>query len=140
MNRPNMKRLAVTLAVVMISLLAPTTVARAAGNGLTPYITDLMLIGKNNKSEAEALKAQYVKDGWTAIEQDLNAGCGSKSDYIYLLYKASNLASANQSFITDIYITTDKTSDINATRTIKGREYKLVPYDGDEHFMKRRAT
>ena len=139
MNRPNMKRLAVTLAVVMISLLAPNTVARAAGNGLTPYITDLMLIGKNNKSEAEALKAQYVKDGWTAIEQDLNAGCGSKSDYIYLLYKVGNLASANQSFITDIYITTDKTSDINATRNINDREYKLVPYDGDEHFMEKKG-
>ena len=134
-----MKRLAVTLAVVMISLLAPTTEVRAAGNGLTPYITDLMLIGKNNKSEAEALKAQYVKDGWTAIEQDLNEGCGSKSDYIFLLYKVGNLASANQSFITDIYITTDGTSDINATRTINDREYKLVPYDGDEHFMEKKG-
>jgi len=45
----------------------------------TSYITDLMLIGKNNETEANALKEQYVEQGWTAIDQDLNAGCGTKS-------------------------------------------------------------
>ena len=129
----NMTRWAVTLALVMM------TTASALADTTYSYITDLMLIGKNNKTEANKLKEQYVAQGWTAIDQDLNAGCGSKSDYIYLLYKVGGLASANQSFITDIYITTDKTSDINATRTIKGREYKLVPYDGDEHFMEKKG-
>ena len=129
----NMTRLAVTLALVMM------TTASALADTTYSYITDLMLIGKNNKTEAETLRKQYVEQGWTAIDQDLNAGCGSKSDYIYLLYKVGNLASANQSFITDIYITTDGTSNINATRNIKGREYKLVPYDGDEHFMEKKG-
>ena len=125
----NLLRLAMTLAVVMM------TTASALAE--TSYITDLMLIGKNNKTEAQELKNQYVAQGWIAIDQDLNAGAGG--DYIYLLYKVGGLASANQSFITDIYITTDGTSDINATRTINDREYKLVPYDGDEHFMEKKG-
>ena len=44
MNRPNMMRLAVTLAVVMISLLAPNTVARAAGNGPLQSPQGVMLV------------------------------------------------------------------------------------------------
>ncbi len=127
----SMTRWAVTLAMVMM------TTASALAE--TSYITDLMLIGKNDKSEAQELKAQYVEQGWTAIDQDLNAGCGSSSDYIYLLYKVGGLASANQSFITDIYITADKTSDILATRTIEGRQYNLVPYDGDNHFKSKKG-
>jgi hypothetical protein len=122
----NMTRWAVTLARVMM------TTASALAE--TSYITDLMLIGKNNKTEAETLRKQYVEQGWIAIDQDLNAGCGSNSDYIYLLYKVGGLASPDQTFITDIYITTDKTSNILATRTINGRQYNLVPYDGDDHF------
>ena len=105
----------------------------------TSYITDLMLIGKNNETEANALKEQYVEQGWMAIDQDLNAGCGTKSDYIYLLYKVGGLASANQSFITDIYISTDKISNILDTRTINGRQYNLVRYDGDDHFKEKKG-
>ncbi len=129
----NLLRLAVTLAVVMM------TTASALAETTYSYITDLMLIGKNNKTEAEKLRNQYVAKGWTAIDQDLNAGCGSSSDYIYLLYKVGSLSTANQSFITGIYISTDKISKIDATRTIEGRQYNLVPYDGDNHFKEKKG-
>ena len=48
------------------------------------YITDVMVIG-GSKSQVNALKASYGEQGWTVIDQDLNAG--ASGDYIFLLYK-----------------------------------------------------
>ena len=46
------------------------------------YITDVMVIG-GSKSEVNSLKTTYTGQGWVFIDQDLNDGCGSSSDYIY---------------------------------------------------------
>ena len=58
--RTEMLRAAMTLAVMLMA-----TVSAWAE---TMFITDIMLIGKNNNTEANALKEQYVAQGWTAIE------------------------------------------------------------------------
>ena len=69
--------------LLLVALLATTTVWAA------DFITDVMVIG-GSKSEVNSLKNTYTSQGWTVIDQDLNAGAGSSSDYIYLLYKAAS--------------------------------------------------
>ena len=75
----------------MMLLLCVLTAATAGAQ--TQYISEVMLIGKNNNTEANTLRDQYVAQGWTAIEKDLDDGCGSGTDYIYLLYKTRTTAS-----------------------------------------------
>lgn len=97
------------------------------------YITDVMVIG-GSKSEVDFLKVSYMAQGWTVINQDLNAGCGSSSDYIYLLYKsASETNAAASAFITDFVIST-LAGTIPDNLTHNGRSYTLVPYDGSDYF------
>ncbi|MBR6248465.1 MAG: hypothetical protein IKQ89_05645, partial [Muribaculaceae bacterium] len=69
----------------------------------TKYITEVILIG-GTQTETDSLKATYTAQGWTVIDQDLNAGCGSSSDYIYLLYKEGSTASPNHTFVTSFRI------------------------------------
>ena len=98
------------------------------------FINDVMLIG-GNKDEVDTLKANYQKQGWNVIDKDLNEGCGSKSDYIYLLYKeVSSFYIHNHTFITDFYISNTKDTAPD-TYVHNGHTYYLVPYDGGEHFM-----
>ena len=132
--RTKMLRAAMTLAVMLMA----TVSAWAQTQTPTQYISEVMLIGKNKKSEAQALRDQYVAQGWTAIDQDLNAGCGSKSDYIYLLYKQRSTASPNHTFITQFYIS-DASGDAPDSRSFDGHTYKLVPYDGDDHFKEKKG-
>ena len=95
------------------------------------YITDVMLIG-GTQSEVNLLKDLYTEQGWTVINKDLNKGCGSSSDYIYLLYK--NLSdSIGHNFVTDFVISTVEGKVAN-TFIKNGCTYYLVPYDGGEHF------
>ena len=103
------------------------------------FITDLMLIG-GTKSEVNSLKTTYQNEGWTVIDQDLNKGCGSSSDYIYLLYKtADNFEnSANLTFITGFYLT-NETGQLSEHRNFNGLPYHLVPYDGDNHFKEKKG-
>ena len=121
-------------AVTLLAMLLTTAAAWAQ----TKYISEVMLIGKNNKTEAYALRDQYVAQGWTAIDQDLNKGCGSKSDYIFLLYKTRTTASPNHTFITNFCIS-DATGDAPENLTSGGHRYTLVPYDGDDHFKEKRG-
>ena len=121
-------------AATLLAMLLTTAAAWAQ----TKYISEVMLIGKNNKTEAYALRDQYVAQGWTAIDQDLNKGCGSKSDYIFLLYKTRTTASPNHTFITSFYIS-DASGDAPASLTSGGQRYTLVPYDGDSHFKEKRG-
>ena len=100
--------------------------------GETTYISEVMLIG-GTQDEVNALKDNYTTKGWTVIDQDLNAGCGSSSDYIYLLYKPGSTASPNHTFITDFYIS-NASGTAPDTRNYDGRRYKLVSYDGGDHF------
>ena len=104
------------------------------GTWATDFITDVMLIG-GTKTEVNNLKSTYQNQGWTVIDYDLSKGCGSSSDYIYLLYKtASNDTCDAGAFITDLYISTTKGNPGTNTPTIHNREYYLVPYDGGDYF------
>ena len=91
----------------------------------TKYIAEVMLIG-GTKTETDELKDTYTDQGWTVIDQDLNAGCGSSSDYIYLLYKEGSTASPNHTFVTHFLIS-DASGTVPDTRDHKGHRYKLVP-------------
>ncbi|MBQ4007925.1 MAG: leucine-rich repeat protein, partial [Muribaculaceae bacterium] len=98
------------------------------------YITDVMVIG-GSKSVVNDLKDTYTGQGWTVIDQDLNKGCGSSSDYIYLLYKtASNQSLDAGAFITGFYIS-DASGTAPDNVTHDGHTYTLVPYDGSDYFM-----
>ena len=99
------------------------------------YITDVMVIG-GTKTEVNNLKTTYTNQGWVVIDKDLNQGCGSSSDYIYLLYKEvtdTTGATAADQFITDFVIYTGS-GTVRDTMTYNDRTYHLVPYDGGEHF------
>ncbi len=113
--------------LLLVALIATTTVWAA------DYITDVMVIG-GSKSEVNSLKTTYTSQGWTVIDQDLNAGAGSSSDYIYLLYKtASNQSLDAGAFITGFYISNASgTAPDNVTHN--GHTYTLVSYDGSDYF------
>ena len=101
--------------------------------GATQFITDVMVIG-GSKNEVEELKTTYKAQGWTLIDNDLNAGCGSGSDFIYLLYKSeANDDGLNHGYITDFYIS--NTKEYNDVVTYQDRTYKLVPYKGSDYFV-----
>ena len=111
--------------LLFIALIATTTV------WAEDYITDVMVIG-GSKSETNALKASYTAQGWTVIDQDLNAG--ASGDYIFLLYKKASESNASyDTFITDLYL-----SSVSGTAPdyleYNGRSYLLVSYDGSEYF------
>ena len=111
--------------LLLVALFAATTVW--AGN----YVTDVMVIG-GSKSETNDLKTYYSSQGWTVVDQDLNAGCGSGSDYIFLLYKTAGETDPDATFITNFLISTATTppnSFIN-----NGRNYYLVSCDGSDYF------
>lgn len=101
------------------------------------YIAEVMLIG-GTKSETDELKNTYTDQGWTVIDQDLNAGCGSSSDYIYLLYKEGSTASPNHTFVTDFFIS-DASGTAPDTRDAYGHRFNLVPYDGGDHFKEKKG-
>ena len=103
----------------------------------TKYITEVMLIG-GTKSETDELKDTYMDQGWTVIDQDLNAGCGSSSDYIYLLYKEGSTASPNHTFVTSFRIS-DASGTAPDTRDAYGHRFNLVPYDGGDHFKEKKG-
>ena len=93
------------------------------------YITDVMVIGNNDKTKFDNLENSLKAQGWTAINKDLNAGCGSGTDYIHLLYKKASSGTP----ITDFYIKTGKNSPDSLTHD--GRTYHLVSYDGSNNFV-----
>ena len=113
--------------LLLVALFATSTVWAA------DFITDVMVIG-GSKSEVNSLKTTYTNQGWTVIDQDLNAGCGSGSDYIYMLYKTGSNASQDAgAFITDFYISTESgTAPDNII--YNGRTYTIVPCDGSTYF------
>ena len=98
----------------------------------TTCITDVMLVG-GNESERDALKTTYEAQGWTRIDNDLNATCGSDSDYIHLFVKSADSGSATNGVITGFYLL-NSPSNYTDTITHDGRIYRLTPYDGGTHF------
>ncbi|MCR5157728.1 MAG: fibronectin type III domain-containing protein [Prevotella sp.] len=102
------------------------------------YIKDVMLIGGTG-DEVNTLKTTLTAQGWKFINHDLNAGCGSSSDYIYLLYKSENSTDGyNYGYITDFYIS-NATGTPPDDLTYDGRTYHLVPFDGGSHFKEKRG-
>ena len=97
-NHSFAKRAVMVLAVLFTTLTA----------GATNFITEVKLIGTKEKSDKETLIATAKNQGWSVIDNDLNAGAGG--DYIYLLYKEEeNYDGLNHGYITDFYITNSTT-------------------------------
>ena len=124
-----------------------STVALAAtlalGMGLAAraatFVKDVMLIG-GTKTEVNNLKTNLTAQGWTFIDYDLNKGCGSSSDYIYLLYKAGNTPGGNScyGYVSGFYIKSGA-SGVNDTLSYGGKTYYLTPYDGGSHFREQKG-
>ena len=125
-NQPFSKRAMMVLAVLFTTLTA----------GATQFITDVMVIG-GSKDVVEELKTTYKAQGWTLVNNDLNAGCGSSSDFIYLLYKSEeNTDGFNHGYITDFYIYGSENGIFEEKITYQDRTYYLVPFDGSSVFKK----
>ena len=103
--------------------------------GATQFITEVKLIGYKEEAKFNQLQSDLEEKGWKPINKDLNAGCGSSSDYIHLLYKAEeNTDGLNHGYVTDFYITASTSSKCDEEVTYNGRTYYLVPYDGSKEF------
>ena len=113
--------------LILVALLATSSV------WAEDYITDVMVIG-GSKSETNALKTTYTNQGWTVIDQDLNAGCGSSSDYIYLLYKKASDTTTDVTFITNFLVSTATGTISDSFQSNFSRTYYLVPFDGSTYF------
>ena len=113
----------VTLSVVLLT---------ASPVWATRYIKDVMVVGgsKDNLLNVVATINNYrTHDGWTFIDQDLNAGAGG--DYIYLLYKLDSYDDEfNYDCITDFVLS----NSYNESLVYDGRTYYPASYDGDTGF------
>lgn len=69
------------------------------------YITEVMTIGVEKSNDANNLKNEYTKKGWTVLNNDLNRG--ARGWYIYIIWKTSSNANPEKGYITDI-CTSDK--------------------------------
>ena len=130
----NMKTNPVTIKgrVVRIAMMLLFAMMTALTAQAIDFITDVMVIGNSNKTNLYNLQSYYEAQGWTAINDDLNAGCGSNSDYIHLLYKMRSSTGSSGTPITDFYIKTGKNPPADLAHD--GRTYHLVPYDGSTNF------
>ena len=121
---PMLPAIALTAATLALMAALP---ARA-----TTFIKDVMLIG-GTSGDTTALKNSLTSQGWTFIDYDLNKGCGSSSDYVYLLYKDEADTSGDRDYITGFYIKSGA-SNVTTTFTSGGKTYTLTPYYGGSHF------
>ena len=99
------------LASIIIALAFALGAPHAAS--ATECITDVMLVGSSWYQGLTNMIASYQAQGWKASTQDLNSGCGSDSDYIYLLYKSADSASVSNGTITGFYIKTGSSGVTN---------------------------
>ena len=112
--------------LLLVALLATTTV------WAEDFISSVKVIG-GSKSVVNNLKDTYTSQGWTVVDKDLNDGCGSSSDYIYLLYKTASNENLDIGFITGFYISNASgTAPDNVTHG--GHTYTLVSCDGSDYF------
>lgn len=122
-----MKKSLLSLQAALLLLVMLTPLSSLAAT----FITDVKVIG-GSKSEANGLKSELMAEGWILVDYDLNKGCGSSSDYIYLLYKTGSEA---DNPITGIYIS-DNSKTAEEVINHNGKAYHLVPFDGGSHFCK----
>ena len=117
------KRAMMVLAVLFTAMTADAT----------EFITDVKLIGYKNKTQFDNLQDKLEKEGWTAINKDLNADAGG--DYIHLLYKSeANTDGLNHGYITDFFILGSKSGSFDEEITFEGRTYHLVSFEGSTEF------
>ena len=117
------KRAMMVLAVLFTAMTADAT----------EFITDVKLIGYKNETQFDNLQDKLEKEGWTAINKDLNADAGG--DYIHLLYKSeANTDGLNHGYITDFYILGSKSGSVDEEVTYQGRTYHLVSFEGSTEF------
>ena len=90
------------------------------------FITDVMIIS-GNQSQTDGYKTQYQNEGWTVIDNDLNAGAGG--NFIYLLYKTNESSGSSGTAVTGFYLKTGNDDHPN-TITHDGHTYSLVPAVG----------
>ena len=117
--------------ILILSILMAMTLTASA----TDFITDVMLLGNSNQTSFNEQLNELTDQGWTDIDNDLNAGCGSGSDYIHLLYKKQSSSGNTGVAITDFYIWAGDEDTHPSSLTIDGRTYNLVPYDGSDSFI-----
>ena len=86
------------------------------------FITDVMIIS-GDQSQTNSYKTQFQNQGWTVINNDLNAGAGGK--FIYLLYKTDESSGSSGTAITDFYLKTGNSEHPNNI-THAGRTYNLA--------------
>ena len=115
-------------ALLLVVLLGSTHEAWAKD-----FISDVMVIGNNNETAFYNLQSSYEAQGWTAINKDLNAGCGDGTDYIHLLYKKQSSPGSSGTPITGFYIKTGSSSPESLTH--EGRTYHLLPCNGSTNFV-----
>ncbi|MBP5687936.1 MAG: leucine-rich repeat protein [Muribaculaceae bacterium] len=114
--------------LLLLALLATTSICAE------DFINGVIVIG-GTKSETNTLKSALVADGWILVDYDLNKGCGTGSDYIYLLYtKGSDQIGDAGYFLTDLYIRVSNSGNPPDEITHNGRTYYLVEFLGGSDF------
>ena len=128
-----MKKTFLTTCMLRAALLLVALFGSTQGGWAKDFITDVMVIGNNDKTAFDNLQSSYEAQGWTAINKDLNAGCGSGTDYIHLLYKKQSIPGNSGIPITGFYIKTGNNPPESLTH--EGRTYHLLPCDGSTNFV-----
>jgi hypothetical protein len=102
----------------------------------------MKLIG-GTQTETNTLKTPYDGQGWTVVASALNKGCGSNSDFIFLIYKKASRNSTNQGYITDFYVTyhsnASEVTNLSTTVNHNYKEYTLCPYEGGDNFVSKKG-
>ena len=133
-----MARAMMTLLVMTLTM----NVQIARADEWPGYISEVKLIG-GNQTETDALKTQYEEAGWTVVNYDLNKGCGSGSDYIFLIYKKASRNSTDQGYITDFYLADNgknyDVSNLPSTVNYNYKDYTLCPYEGGDNFVSKKG-
>ena len=124
-KRPFLRRAAMSVLAALLALTAQTVWA----DTYPEYITDVIVVGG---SSSEVNTAKSAHSDYTFINTDLNKGCGSSTDDIYIGYKKSSRASTNGGYITNIVITDQ--SGCPADKTFNGKTYHCAPRYGGSWF------
>lgn len=98
-----------------------------------PFITDVVLVGDNDSSDADDKYHAYENAGWIGKVRDLNDGAGGH--YIYLLYKVNTSTGSSGTPISDFYLWVSENTPGPASLTHMGRTYYRVGCDGDSKFF-----
>ena len=128
-----MKKIFLTTCMLRAAMLLVTLLGTTQGAWSKDFITDVMVIGNNNETKFYKLQSGYEDEGWTAINKDLNAGCGDGTDIIHLLYKKQSSPGSSGTPITGFYIKTGSSSP--ASLTHEGRTYHLLSCNGSTNFV-----